>query len=186
MWSVTALSECGCEPVVVALPADHLEAARDALGSSSGAMVVAGGDTRQASVFAALQHMATETVIVHDAARPFVDPEVVDAVLGALEGADAAIPVLPIHETVKHLDGKRVMHTVDRSPLGLAQTPQAFRTDVLRSAHERAHDEGFEATDDAQLIEHYGGVVTTVPGSRKNIKITYPEDFSLAEAVIRS
>ena len=147
--------------------------------------VVEGGETRQDSVGNGLAHVATSRVVVHDAARPFFEQEIVDATLRALDEADAAVPVLPIPETVKKVDGSFVSVTVDRSDLALAQTPQAFRTDVLRAAHTRARAEGFVGTDDAQLVERYGGDVAVVPGSRRNIKVTYPEDFALAEAMMR-
>ena len=151
-----------------------------------GVDVVEGGETRQDSVAQGLAKIATPRVVVHDAARPFVDQNTVESAVGALDEADAAVPVVPVPETIKRIAGTRVSETVDRSDLTLAQTPQAFRTEVLRSAHARARTDGFVATDDAQLVERYGGVVAVVSGSRRNIKVTYPEDFALAEALMRS
>ena len=159
---------------------------RDELQGAQQVEVVAGGDTRQESVRNGLDRVETPVVLVHDAARPFVEPDVVHATLHALADADAAVPAVPIDETVKHLEGTRVVHTVDRSSLALAQTPQAFKTEVLKRAHARARAQGFVATDDAQLVESFGGVVATVRGSRRNIKVTYPEDFAFAEALMRS
>jgi 2-C-methyl-D-erythritol 4-phosphate cytidylyltransferase len=87
-------------------------------------------------------------------------------------------------ETLKRAEGGRVVETVDRSAIWKAQTPAAFRTAVLRDAHQRAATEGFVGTDEAQLIERYGGSVGIVPGSRRNLKITWAEDFELAEALL--
>ena len=147
---------------------------------------MAGGRTRQASVAAGLARIESPVVLVHDAARPFLEEGVLDVLLIALREHDAAIPAIPVGETLKETNGGLVRRTVDRSALVLSQTPQAFHTPALRDAHERARMDGFESTDDAELIEHYGGRVAIVPGSRKNIKLTYPEDFALAEAMINS
>src|SRR6185436_11314136 len=105
-----------------------------------------------------------DVVAIHDAARPFAPPDlftaVVDAVTGGVEGA---VPVLPIMDTVKHVDVDLVVGTEDRSELALAQTPQAFPLEPLRAAHDRAAAEGVEVTDDAMLLEASGKVVT-IPG----------------------
>ena len=186
LWSVSCLADWGCDPLVLVVPPDRKEFARGALGDGPPVELVDGGDTRQASVANGLEKITTPRVLIHDAARPFVSREVIEAVVRALGDADAAIPVVDVAETLKHLDENHVSRTVDRSGLALAQTPQAFRTEVLKRAHARARSEGFVGTDDAQLIEKYGGAVAVVPGSRTNIKLTYPEDFALAEALMRS
>ena len=147
--------------------------------------VVEGGGTRQESVANGLRQISTRAVVVHDAARPFLAPDTVRELGVVLEGSDAVIPVIPVGETVKEIDGLDVVRTVDRSRLVLSQTPQMFLVDSLRAAHERAISDGYLATDDAQLVERYGGVVKTIPGSRRNIKLTYPEDFELAESILR-
>jgi 2-C-methyl-D-erythritol 4-phosphate cytidylyltransferase len=149
-------------------------------------VIAAGGSSRRASVARALEHVRSRTVVVHDAARPFVSPRAVAAVVSALEDADGAITALPVDETLKRVEDRRVLDTIDRSSLWRAQTPQAFRAGSLRAAHERAAAEGFEATDDAQLLERYGGTITVVQGTRENLKLTYPEDFVLAEAMARA
>ena len=185
MWSVKALIDLGCNPVVLVVPTDHLEVAKGEIDPLAVVDVAAGGKTRQDSVFNGVQRISSPSVVVHDAARPFVDETILSRVLGALDVHDAAIPVLAVDDTVKLVDGARVVRTMDRSDLGLAQTPQAFRTDVLRSAHERARREGVTGTDDAQLVELFGGSVAAVPGTRRNVKVTHPEDFAVAEALMQ-
>jgi 2-C-methyl-D-erythritol 4-phosphate cytidylyltransferase/2-C-methyl-D-erythritol 2,4-cyclodiphosphate synthase len=120
-------------------------------------------------------------VIVHDAARPFVTLSLLQRVLDALRDHDAAIAAEPVEDTLKVVAGDTVVETVDRSRLWRAQTPQAFRTESLRRAHEGSPD--VAATDDAQLIELAGGTVAVVRGDRRNVKITFEEDFVLAESL---
>jgi 2-C-methyl-D-erythritol 4-phosphate cytidylyltransferase len=146
--------------------------------------VVGGGPTRQESVANGLAHVAADVVVIHDAARPLVTPGLVERVVAALEGADGAITASRVGETVKEVDAGFVTSTVDRSALWLAQTPQAFRTKVLSEAHERAAADDFRSTDDAQLIEHYGGRVAIVESTAANLKITHADDFLVAEALL--
>jgi 2-C-methyl-D-erythritol 4-phosphate cytidylyltransferase len=147
--------------------------------------VVAGGATRQASVRAALAWIpATSTIVaVHDAARAAVRPALFDRVIAAVAaGADAAVPVVPVTDTVKRVDGDRVVGTVDRRELRFVQTPQAFRRDVLVAAHERAEATGgSDATDDAMLVESVADV-RTVDGDPANVKITVAADLDAASA----
>jgi 2-C-methyl-D-erythritol 4-phosphate cytidylyltransferase len=149
------------------------------------ARVVAGGETRQESVRLALAALPQEVdvVLVHDAARALVPPDVVQRVLAALHaGADAVVPVLPLADTVKEVDAAlMVVRTVDRSSLRAVQTPQGFRRDVLEQAHRHGPA---AATDDAALVEAAGGVVMTVEGSAEALKVTTPFDLTVAEAVL--
>jgi 2-C-methyl-D-erythritol 4-phosphate cytidylyltransferase len=168
---------------VVAVPADLLEETRRSLAEVTDLKVVAGGARRQDSVFEALQEIDSEIVLVHDAARPLVAPDVVRELVGFLEEWDGAIAAVPVDETIKRVVGDEISETVERTGLWQAQTPQGFRTPILKDAHERARKDGFLATDDASLLERYGGRVRVVRGSRTNIKVTYPEDFALAEAL---
>jgi 2-C-methyl-D-erythritol 4-phosphate cytidylyltransferase len=147
-------------------------------------LTTGGGSSRQASVAAGLELVDAPTVIVHDAARPFVTEAMLEAVIAPLSEVDGAITALRMNETLKRADGDLVIETVDRSNLWRSQTPQAFRTDALRKAHLKARDESFAATDDAQLIERYGGQIALVPGDPANIKLTYEDDFVVAEAMI--
>jgi 2-C-methyl-D-erythritol 4-phosphate cytidylyltransferase len=182
-WSIDVLVRAGCAPVVVAVPANLLDHARSLLPANV-VTVVAGGSTRQASVAAATHHVSTNRVLVHDAARPLIRADLVGRVMDALGDADAVIPALPMEETLKTVTSDRVVGTVLRSGLWRAQTPQGFDSETLKRAHEKALDEGFEVTDDAQLVERYGGKVVIVWGDRRNLKITYPEDFDLAETLL--
>lgn len=153
-----------------------------------GISVVAGGEHRQDSVNAALAALpdGVEVVLVHDAARPLVPVGVIDAVVAAvLAGAAAAVPVLPVVDTLKrvHPDGS-VAGTVSRAELRAVQTPQGFRRDVLARAHAAA-DPDLPATDDAGLVELLGVPVATVPGSVEALKITTPFDLVIAETILR-
>ncbi len=186
-WSIRVLVSCGCSPIVVAAPEDMLELARTAVGATEErVVVVAGGADRQSSVRNALEVVTAPKVLVHDAARPLVTTLVTRRVLGALERADAVVPAVPVAETIKEvtMPAATVARTVDRSNLWLAQTPQGFATAVLRDAHERAVGEGLTATDDAQLVERYGGACLIVEGDPRNVKVTHPSDFVVAEALL--
>lgn len=149
-------------------------------------VVVPGGATRQASVDAGLQALPPEAglVLVHDAARPFVPEVVVRAVLAALHaGADAVIPVLPVIDTIKEVNGDGVVvATPRRDSLRLVQTPQGFRRAVLVAAH--IAGVGGAATDDAGLVEVAGGRVQTVPGAVESFKITDVADWERAERLL--
>lgn len=182
-WSIDVFVRAGCAPVVVVVPEDLIHQARATLAPNT-LTVVAGGSTRQASVAVGLQHVDTDHVLVHDASRPLIRIALVRNVLDALRDADAVIPVMPVDETLKSVTDDGVVATVLRSGLWRAQTPQGFDSEILKRAHEKALDEGFEATDEAGLIERYGGRVVTVPGDLRNVKITYAEDFELAEALL--
>jgi 2-C-methyl-D-erythritol 4-phosphate cytidylyltransferase len=151
--------------------------------------VVAGGAERQDSVRHALAQVPvdTEIVIIHDAVRPFITQGMIAEVVVAARKGGAAIVALPMRDTVKQVrnDGM-IERTVDRAPLWLAQTPQAFRRDWIEKAHEKAYAEGIRATDDAFLVEWLGYAVTVVEGSGENIKVTRPEDMVIGEAILAS
>jgi 2-C-methyl-D-erythritol 4-phosphate cytidylyltransferase len=141
-------------------------------------VVVAGGEQRSDSVRRGLAvvHDDDVAVVGHDGARPLASVALFEAVIEAvLAGADAAIPGLPVTDTIKRVDEGRVVDTVDRDELVAVQTPQAFRADVLRDAH----DGDPQASDDAALVEEVGGLVVVVPGDRRNLKITSPGDLAL-------
>jgi len=182
------------EAVVVAAPANDVAAVQRLLGRQvlgTDVWVVPGGDTRQRSVAAALTALPAhiDTVLVHDAARPLVPVELVTRVVAALrDGAAAAIPVLPVPDTLKEIESVgasgRVVRTVDRTRLRAVQTPQGFRRDVLTQAHQAALVDGVETTDDAGLVERIGVEVVVVPGAEDAFKVTRPLDLALAEAVL--
>jgi 2-C-methyl-D-erythritol 4-phosphate cytidylyltransferase len=175
--------------VVIAAPEAHLSRARRLVGAGGrrcALLVVAGGASRQESVWRALQSApAAEIVIVHDAVRPFIDRRLIDAVIAAARTEGAAICALPIAETVKRVREGRVEATLDRSGLWAVQTPQAFRYPLLVEAHEKARRDGFVGTDDAMLVERLGHPVRVVAGLERNIKITTPADLRRARAWAR-
>lgn len=149
---------------------------------------VAGGETRQASVLAGLQALGAkrpDLVLIQDAARPLVSADVISGVIDALRSSDAALPVVPVTDTIKRsLDGQTVTATEDRKTLFAAQTPQGFRFPQILSAHLRAGRMPREFTDDAAIAEWAGLTVALTVGSTHNIKITHPEDFARAERLL--
>ncbi|HLY49926.1 MAG TPA: 2-C-methyl-D-erythritol 4-phosphate cytidylyltransferase [Solirubrobacteraceae bacterium] len=184
-WSVDALREVAAvERIVVALPADALDAA------PTGTLAVPGGEARSQSVLAALQAAQEgDPVIVHDAARPLATAELFARALEELErsGADAVIAAAPVTDTIKEVgdDGRTVRRTLERSRLWAAQTPQVFRRAVLEAALSTADDELLgQATDDAWLVERAGGTVQVVDSGGPNLKVTTGLDLKLAELLL--
>ena len=182
-WALDALIAAGCSPLVVVVPEAWADEAQRVLLDTE-AEIRIGGPSRQESIHNGLEAVTTERVVVQDASRPLVTGDLIRRVIDGLATADAAIAAVPMDETLKRSDGERVLETIDRSTIWRAQTPAAFRTAVLKDAHARAAEEGFVGTDESQLIERYGGTVALVPGSRHNLKITWLEDFELAEAIL--
>jgi 2-C-methyl-D-erythritol 4-phosphate cytidylyltransferase / 2-C-methyl-D-erythritol 2,4-cyclodiphosphate synthase len=151
----------------------------------------AGGATRQASVHAGLEALAAQKpdiVLIHDAARPFVSQALISRAIDAASRAGAAIPVIPVTDTVKLIDaGGNIEATPERARLRIAQTPQAFRFDVILAAHRRAARDGKrDFTDDAAIAEWAGLTVATFEGDAANMKLTTPEDFVREEARLAS
>jgi 2-C-methyl-D-erythritol 4-phosphate cytidylyltransferase / 2-C-methyl-D-erythritol 2,4-cyclodiphosphate synthase len=189
-WSVSALAkspEVGAVQCVVP-PGVEAEQIGD-LGSVAWLSPVTGGARRQDSVLRGLEAGAAARpdlhwVLVHDSARCLVEPADVAAVLAAARETGAALPVLPASDTLKLLDGGRVERTLERARIGLAQTPQAFRIEVLREALEKAERDGVEGTDCASLVERLGVEVRTSAGRAGNFKVTHPEDLVRAEAAL--
>jgi 2-C-methyl-D-erythritol 4-phosphate cytidylyltransferase len=182
-WAVQA---CRAHSAGVVLVLPSVAARSD--GARHGAdIVVAGGDSRAASVGLGLAAVpeGAEVVLVHDAARPLTTPAIFEAVLGALaeDGVDAVVPGVPVHDTIKQVDSFQIVTaTLDRATLVAVQTPQGFRAAALRRAH--AADGTNGATDDATLVEATGGRVRVVPGDPGNLKITTLDDLALAERLL--
>lgn len=148
---------------------------------------IAGGDSRQESVQRGLEGIAAkgpDLVLIHDAARPFVGADTITATIAALKTHDGALPTIAAADTLKRLSDAKVEATIPRDNIALAQTPQGFRFAKILAAHRTARDTTF--TDDAAIAEHAGLTVAAVPGSRLNFKLTTPEDFSMAEALLAS
>lgn len=176
-WALDG-ARSACQGVVLVLPPEDVAG----FAASRADVVVGGGATRSESVRAGLAAVPAraEVIVIHDAARPLALPVLWSAVLDAVAaGADAAVPAVPVVDTIKRVAGGLVVGTVDRSELVAVQTPQAFRAAALRAAHAAAG----EATDDAALIEAQGGRVVWVAGDPHNMKITDPADIDVAEAL---
>ena len=179
--------------IVTVLPAEEtagfLSQAKE-FGLQKLSRVVAGGETRAQSVQRGLAVISeAEIVAVHDGVRPFVTPAEIELVVEAAKASGAAVLVAPVADTIKEVEGERIIRTVPRNQLRRALTPQCFRLDVLRLAYE-ALDEleaaGVEITDESFLVERLGVEILTVEGSTRNIKITREEDLVLAEAILKS
>lgn len=202
-WSLDAFRGTdSVRSIVVAAPPGHVH---DLAGHDLG--VVSGGATRAESVANALAAVGTGLVAVHDAARPLITPELIEALVASLDAdpdAAAVIAAVPITDTVKQVaavdqenpsnrafspqEGKKaqleVERTLDRSRLWAAQTPQAFRTDALRAALEVAAETRDAATDEAMLVEAAGGRVLIHPTAAENLKVTTPHDLRVAELLL--
>lgn len=166
------------DDLVVVIGAGQEGQARPAAGT---ARVVSGGPSRRESVANGLAAISADRVLVHDAARPFLPPAVIDRVLGALDLAAGATPVLPVADTLAHGAHRALGEVVSRKGLWRVQTPQAFHTGILRRAHAE-WDGAQEATDDAQMVRRLGEAVALVQGDAMLDKVTHPEDFAMAEA----
>jgi 2-C-methyl-D-erythritol 4-phosphate cytidylyltransferase len=173
--------------IVIALRAEDMEWARGLVHTAHAAKpvrFVEGGDSRQESVENALATLApgTELVAVHDAVRPFIDPEIVEKVIAEAAHSGAAIVGIVPVDTVKQIHRKdKIKSTLPREHLAMAQTPQVFRFELLKEAFEKARADQFTGTDEASLVERLERVdVSVVQGSDRNIKITKPTDMELA------
>lgn len=190
--SLLALEAAPCvEAVILSVPeADREFCLREIVtlyGLKKVTKVVAGGAQRQDSVRHGLAAVGeeTEVVLVHDAVRPFVTPDMVQRVVEAAAKHGAAVVAIPMRDTVKQVGADGLIErTVDRGHLWLAQTPQAFRLARFQEAHRKAALDGFHGTDDVQLVERLGYPVAVVEGSGDNIKITRPEDLAIGEAIL--
>jgi 2-C-methyl-D-erythritol 4-phosphate cytidylyltransferase len=127
----------------------------------------------------------TSAVIIHDGARPLVDSSLIKKSIAELKGFDGIVAGVPVKDTIKEAYGDVVKKTLDRSALWSIQTPQTFYYVKIIEAHQRAQAESFYATDDAALIEHYGGHIRIIEGSYRNLKITTMEDISIARNYLK-
>jgi 2-C-methyl-D-erythritol 4-phosphate cytidylyltransferase len=158
-------------------------------GLTQGVRVVAGGSRRQESVYNGLAAIEGDDgiVAIHDGVRPLVAPETIAACVDAARVHGACIPGVPAWETLKRVNTRGIVEsTLPRERVWLAQTPQVFRTGIIRAAHAQARLEGFHGTDDAGLVERLGQEVRVVLGQRRNIKITTAEDLAIAEGLWKS
>jgi 2-C-methyl-D-erythritol 4-phosphate cytidylyltransferase/2-C-methyl-D-erythritol 2,4-cyclodiphosphate synthase len=185
-WSVEALLAAGADSVVVVIAQGAAPRANEALVGLTGWRAVAGGATRAASVragLAALESADDTPVLIHDAARPFLSAAVIDRLLAALDHADGALPALPVADSLRRGVEGLVVGGVEREGLWRAQTPQAFRLKTIRDAY-AAWTDADVPTDEAAVVERAGGRVRLVEGDARLMKLTYPEDFAMAEALL--
>ena len=195
--AVASLAGAGVDRIVVAVAPERIGPTRELLGEavtvpsdparSVPVTVVLGGADRVASVAAALDAVddGADVLLVHDAARAFQPPEVIRAVIDAVRaGAGAVVPVLPVADTMRRVEGGSSAGVVDRDGLRIVQTPQGFSPAVLRRAHQHAIVTGQGGTDDAALAEAIGETVTFVPGDRAGFKVTTPADLADARRLV--
>lgn len=149
--------------------------------------VIIGGSTRQESVMSALNCVKGNKVLIHDGARPFITPGQINSVANALTECDAAALGIPVKDTLKRVSGTGyITETCDRTALFSIQTPQGFKTELIKNAHKYAKESGAKATDDCALCEDIGISVKIIQGSASNIKITTPDDLEVAQGLLKN
>lgn len=185
--TLRAFDEALLEGAVIVVPQDHEAAIRTALNEAfpkTKFLLTQGGEERQDSVRYGLTQLNddTEIVIIHDAARPFVSQDLIRNTIKAAKTHAAATAAIPCTDTILEEDGSGfLLSTPQRSGLWACQTPQTFKVDVIRHAHDAATRGGYTCTDDATLVHRNGGKVRLVEGDQDNIKITTPADLAFAE-----
>ncbi|MGB3364544.1 MAG: 2-C-methyl-D-erythritol 4-phosphate cytidylyltransferase [Thermodesulfobacteriota bacterium] len=151
--------------------------------------VIAGGAQRQDSVRKGLSSLLTkpDIVAVHDGVRPFITVDIIEEVITEAANSGGAIAAIPATDTIKQSSSEHIIEkTVARNKIWFAQTPQAFKHEILLEAFEKASEEGYLGTDEAELVERIGREVKLVLGSKNNMKITTPEDLELGELIIKT
>ena len=180
------------QSIVVAASPAIINQAQDVLhqclGSQFAWQCVEGGETRQQSINKALSHIKeTDIVLVHDAVRPFIALDKIEACCNTAAEMGAAVVGFPAIDTIKKIDTDgMVVETPKRQKMWQIQTPQVFRTELLKKAYRQAESRGYQATDDASLVEWLGEPVKVVRGNRSNIKITYPQDLERARLLVEN
>lgn len=177
MTMANFISDERCRQIVVVTKEDELKQIKD-LVSDQRITYVFGGQERQDSVYNGLQAVSQDIVLIHDGARPYLKKENIDSLLTCLESNDACLLTVPVKDTIKLCQDGKVVETLPRPKLMQAQTPQAFKTKLIKNCYQKAKDQSYQATDDASLVERFGNQsVIAVLGSYENIKITTPEDL---------
>jgi 2-C-methyl-D-erythritol 4-phosphate cytidylyltransferase len=190
--TVLAFNQCpDVDKIILVVPVDDVHFCRAQLLSGvefdKPIAVIAGGERRQDSALNGILSIDDQhgIVVIHDGVRPLVQPGLISRCIKAAEIHGACILGIPLQDTLKSVDRhKRARKTLLRKHMWLAQTPQAFQYKLIRAAHEKAQREGFEATDDASLLERMGTPVQVLAGSKHNLKITTEEDLFLADAIL--
>ncbi len=189
-WTLGALERAASiERIVIVTRPDRIVAVQDAcheFGITKAGDVIPGGSTRARSVLAGVEAAGEAALLaIHDGARPFVPPALIDALVMAADECGAAAPGIPLKDTVKQVDGEGyVVRTPDRGTLRAIQTPQVFDAALLRRALRLALERGLDPTDDCAAVESFGAKVRILDGDELNFKLTTPADFTLAETII--
>lgn len=191
-YSLTAFDLCrSVDTLYLVVPESDVDYCRHKilapLKLSMDVQLVPGGSHRQFSVYNGLCKIEGKKgiVVIHDGVRPFVNPDHIHACIQGAKETGACIVAVPVADTLKKVNRSGlIVNTIDREGVWLAQTPQAFEYDLITKAHEKAMADGFIASDDALLMERLGREVKIVAGSRNNLKITTPEDFQIARAML--
>lgn len=183
-------NDINCEEIVIVANEKEIDLMNDLIHTykiNKVKQIVAGGSERQHSVKKGLDTISGDEkiVLVHDGARPFVNEEHIHQLVKEAKSTNAAILAVPIKDTVKQSEGNKISHTVDRSNLWLAQTPQAFRLKMIKEAHQWAMENQFLGTDEASLLEKLNKPTSIVMGNYFNIKLTTQEDIVFAESILR-
>lgn len=190
--TILAFEECRkIDGIVLVLPPEDISMVSQLvlpeLKLDKPVQLVPGGQLRQDSVYNGLQHIAPpcEMVVIHDGVRPFVSPDQITTCIAGARESGACILGIPAFDTLKRVtvDGN-IEATLNRRSIWLAQTPQVFRIDLIKEAHQRARKDNILGTDDAALVERMGIKVKILPGTRRNIKITTQEDLEFSKAII--
>lgn len=169
--------------IIIAANNSIIELLQQMFKENSKIIIIEGGTTRQGSVYNALRHVTNEFVLVHDGARPLIKNDTIAYVMEAVVDKNAVTVVTKTTDTIKEVDSDgKIIRTIDRSKLYNTQTPQAFRTDLIKQAHEKLKDENF--TDDSSMLEYLDIPVYIVNGSYTNIKITIKSDLDYAKLYI--
>ncbi len=178
------------DKIVIVCPKDYVERVEEEVkryGLTKVFSITYGGGTRQESVYKGVKASPVETqyFLVHDAVRPCLSQGLLERVIDGMLKKGAVIPVIPCRDALVRVEEERVLNPVDRTSLYLVQTPQGMKAEYLRACLERAEKEGKVFPDEGSLLHFYGYDVFTVPGEITNLKITYPQDFKLAEIIIK-
>ena len=192
--TLAAFEKCNhIDGIILVVPADDILSVRQnilpILKLEKPIQLVAGGKHRQDSVYNGLKKLGPDCriVVIHDGVRPFVSPDQISACIFEAEKHGACLLGIPAFDTLKKVQSNRLVEkTLDRERIWLAQTPQAFKTELIKKAHLRAQKDNILGTDDAYLVERLGIDVKFIQGSRRNIKITTIEDLELSEALVRN
>ena len=171
------LDDARCQEIIVVTKPEERETFKG-LVTSEKLIFVDGGKERQDSVLNGLDHVSSNYVLIHDGARPYVPQSCMENLLETLAKRDACLLMVPVKDTIKKVVAGKVVETLDRQTLYQAQTPQAFKTELIKECYLLAQDAGYQATDDASLVEAFSQIeVSVVMGSYENIKLTTIEDI---------